>query len=687
MKFKQRSSQKNFKIETGGYLIKKNQSLKKGLVSKRVLTDELKARLKLIMKKERPIFTKKIRNSKKSKKGSKSPIKSKIKKLFTNEKLKKTNYNTRNKFYKNMSLEQISKKSNISLLSTKKYQFKTQKTPTKKNNSIKLPFKSKKNKSKSINNKNDAKLFFRNVKKNKLTYLKEFYGKFYNLSKEKRKKFKFGLMDKEGCRVTHFAVWHNNPQLIGFLLSNQVNFNKANKDGITPLMLGALKGHKKLVALLGKISENINFCDVSGNSVLHYAIVKENLSIVKLLLENNNLDIYLKNKDGKNCMDLAHPRICIQLKNLFNQFEKEKKIGKKEIEIYKENKTSNKKIKTVRNKSNKKTVHIFPSEGNLSKLENKKEKINLKSFIIHSCIGKGSFGEVFLVEKKDSNYFYAMKVLEKEKVFKDNLKKYVITERNVLSVINHPFIVKLRYAFQNKNYLFLIMDYYPGGDLGDYLEVENNFSESRSKIYISELILAIEELHKNNIIFRDLKPENIVLDNQGHALLIDFGLSKANVTSNYRGAKSFCGSVAYLAPEMIKKKGHGKSMDWYLLGVLLYEMLIGIPPFYDDSKEKLFSNIQHQKLKISGFFSQNVKDLLFKLLEKNPVKRLGVEGIKSHPWFDSINWKDVLTRKLKPPKPMMKKLKLFAVKKNLKFARDEGKNFSSVNGWTFIEKN
>lgn len=689
-KINQMSSQKNFKKETEGYMMKKNKSHKQGLNSKRFLTDELRKRLKLIMNKERSIFTKKIqigkiKHSKKSKKTSKSPMKNRIKKLLTNEKLKKNNYTTKNKFFKNISLEQISKKSHTNIRYKKKYQFKTQKTPNKKSSSIKLPYDQKKKQNSKSPKPNQFKIFFRSVKKNNKKYLKNFYQIFYNFPKEKRNKFKFTLMDKEGCRVTHFAVWHNNPQLIGFLLSNQVDFNKVNKDGITPLMLAALKGHKKLVALLAKICEDINFCDVSGNSVLHYAIVKENLGIVRLLLENDNLDIFLRNKDGKNCLDLAHPRICIELKNLFNEFEKEKLIGKKDVEIYKENNASNKKIKTMRNKSNKKTVHIFPSENNLSKLENKTEKINLKSFIIHSCIGKGSFGEVFFVEKKDSNNYYAMKVLEKEKVFKDNLKKYVLTERNVLSVINHPFIVKLRYAFQNKNYLFLIMDYYPGGDLGDYLEIENNFSERRSRIYISELILALEELHNNNIIFRDLKPENIVLDNQGHALLIDFGLSKSNVRSYFKGAKSFCGSVAYLAPEMIKKKGHGKAMDWYLLGVLLYEMLIGIPPFYDDSKEKLFSNIENQKLEIPGFFSQNVRDLLFKLLEKDPVKRLGVQGIKSHAWFGTIKWDDVLKRKLKPPKPMMKKLKLFGVKKNLKFSKDEGRKFSSVNGWTFIE--
>ena len=168
-----------------------------------------------------------------------------------------------------------------------------------------------------------------------------------------------------------------------------------------------------------------------------------------------------------------------------------------------------------------------------------------------------------------------------------NLVKYAITERNVLSITRHPFIVGLNYAFQTRDKLFLILDYCPGGDLGKVLCREKRFTEDRARIYLAEVLLALEDLHKRDIIFRDLKPDNVVLDADGHALLTDFGLSKEGVLDN-EGAKSFCGSVAYLAPEMLKRIGHGKSVDWYLLGVLLYEMLVGIPPYFTNNKEKLF---------------------------------------------------------------------------------------------------
>lgn len=172
-------------------------------------------------------------------------------------------------------------------------------------------------------------------------------------------------------------------------------------------------------------------------------------------------------------------------------------------------------------------------------------------------IGTGSFGEVFLVERKETGKLYAMKILKKNKVLQQNLVRYALTERNVLSYSDHQFIVGCDFAFQTKDRLFLIMEYCPGGDLSQYLQSEDYFSEKRARLYLCEIILAIKDLHARGIIFRDLKPDNVVLDSDGHCKLTDFGLSKEGI-SNDTMAKSFCGSYAYLAPEMIKKKGHGQ---------------------------------------------------------------------------------------------------------------------------------
>ena len=165
----------------------------------------------------------------------------------------------------------------------------------------------------------------------------------------------------------------------------------------------------------------------------------------------------------------------------------------------------------------------------------------------------------------------------------NNLVKYAKTERDVLTYVKHPFIVGLKYAFQTPEKLFLLLDYAPCGNMSRTLQRDKRFDEDRAKVYLGEILLAIEDLHKRDIIFRDLKPDNIVFDEDGHALLTDFGLSKEGIMNN-SSAKSFCGSPAYLAPEMLKRAGHGKSVDWYLLGVLFYEMVVGIPPYYSNNK-------------------------------------------------------------------------------------------------------
>lgn len=249
-------------------------------------------------------------------------------------------------------------------------------------------------------------------------------------------------------------------------------------------------------------------------------------------------------------------------------------------------------------------------------------------FKIHALLGKGSFGEVYLAEQRSNGDIFALKVLHKNNIIENNLTRYALTEKNVLAALDHPFIVKLHYSFQTEDKLFMLMDYCPGGDLGEHLHQEGSFSEDIARIYISEVILALESLHERNIIYRDLKPDNIVLDKQGHAMLTDFGLSKQNVKDGFEGAESFCGSVAYLAPEMLKKAGHGKVVDWYLLGVVLYELLSGWPPYYDDDKDQLFKNIKHAPLTFPPYFSKTAMDLLSKLLHRNPQQRLGCKGVQ-----------------------------------------------------------
>ena len=205
-----------------------------------------------------------------------------------------------------------------------------------------------------------------------------------------------------------------------------------------------------------------------------------------------------------------------------------------------------------------------------------------------------------------------MKILNKEKMRGQNLIKYALTERNVLSMMNCEFIVKLEFAFQNENKLFLLLEYCPSGNLSELLDEMMKFPEEIAKIYVAEILIAIEALHLNDIIYRDLKPDNIVLDAQGHCKLTDFGLSKEGV-KDPRQADSFCGSIAYLAPEILEKTGHGKSVDWYLLGVLIVEMLTGVPPFFKPDKEEMFFQIINENYNPPDYLSKNAEDIILKV--------------------------------------------------------------------------
>ena len=326
---------------------------------------------------------------------------------------------------------------------------------------------------------------------------------------------------------------------------------------------------------------------------------------------------------------------------------------------------------------------------NLNSIE--EEIVTPSSFVCLALLGKGSFGEVFLVQKINTEEKFAMKVLRKERIMGQNLLKYALAERNVLSLSHHPFIVKLNYAFQTSTKLFLILEYCPNGDLAKHLMLEKRFSEPRAKFYICEVLLALENLHQRDIIFRDLKPDNVVLDKDGHCKLTDFGLSKEGVNEN-QFAQSFCGSIAYLAPEMLKKKGHGKAVDWYLLGVLFYEMLIGITPYFTGRKEDIFHNIEYGELKIPNFVSPEAAEILRRLLERDPSKRLGgsikdAQEIKEHPYFKDVDWDKVYNKQIKPPtiKNYNNKMMYIYHRPRL-FANDDlfRNPDNMLSGWSFI---
>lgn len=281
------------------------------------------------------------------------------------------------------------------------------------------------------------------------------------------------------------------------------------------------------------------------------------------------------------------------------------------------------------------------------------QKLTVNDFELLTVVGKGSFGKVMQVRKKDTNKIYAMKVLKKQNLVARKQVAHTITERRVLEEIDHPFIVSLRYAFQTDDKLYMILDYFTGGELFFHLKNEGKFSEDRARLYAAEIACALDCLHNNNIIYRDLKPENILLDDEGHIRLTDFGLSKESIQDGTL-AHTFCGTPEYLAPEVLQGQGHGKAVDWWSLGTLLFEMLTGLPPFYNQNVNIMYEKILRAKLTFPAYLSPEAKSLLAGLIERDVSKRLGsgptgTAEIKNHPFFAKIDWEKLWRKEYDPP--------------------------------------
>jgi serine/threonine-protein kinase Psk1 len=279
-----------------------------------------------------------------------------------------------------------------------------------------------------------------------------------------------------------------------------------------------------------------------------------------------------------------------------------------------------------------------------------------------TCLGKGAFGTVLLVRHKATGRLYAQKQLRKATLtVRKKLVEQTKAERAILEIVNrHPFVVKLFYAFQDHEKLYLILEYAQGGELFHHLASERMFSEEIVAFYMAEMVLALEYLHRNlGVVYRDLKPENCLLDSEGHLLLTDFGLSKVAVDEN-DVCNSILGTIEYMAPEIILGYDYNMAVDWWSLGALGYDLLTGSPPFTGNNHAKTEEKITKQKLQLPYFLGPDAKDLLTRLLRKEPKKRLGanmpkdLQTIKSHRFFRKIDWKKLAKREMEPPlKPLI----------------------------------
>ncbi|KNC84042.1 AGC/AKT protein kinase [Sphaeroforma arctica JP610] len=281
-------------------------------------------------------------------------------------------------------------------------------------------------------------------------------------------------------------------------------------------------------------------------------------------------------------------------------------------------------------------------------------KLTVDDFDLLMVIGKGSFGKVLQVKKKDTNRIYAMKILKKGHLIERDELEHTKSERAILAKNNNcPFLVGLKFSFQTPEKLYLVLDYINGGELFFHLQNEGTFSENRSRFYASQLVLGLKYLHENDIIYRDLKPENILIDFMGYICLTDFGLCKENIKWDDI-TNTFCGTPEYMAPEVLQQKGYGPAVDWWTIGVLLYEMITGLPPFYDENTNQMYQKILFADLKFPQGVSREATSIIKQLLVRNPQNRLGYgatgsQDIVDHEFFAVINWDDMWNKRLVAP--------------------------------------
>lgn len=327
------------------------------------------------------------------------------------------------------------------------------------------------------------------------------------------------------------------------------------------------------------------------------------------------------------------------------------------------------------------TRRRITSESDMRSKEEKDKR--LKEFDLLSTVGTGTFGRVMVAKKQDTQEYFALKIMSIVDIIRLKQVDHVRNEKNILEFSKHPFIVKLFFTHHSEQYLYMLLEYVSGGELFSVLRQFNKFESKMAVFYAAEIVTALDYLHSHQIVYRDLKPENILLDAEGHLKLTDFGFAKKVTNKTF----TLCGTPEYLAPEIIQAKGHNSTADWWALGILIYEMLSGSPPFYDESTHKVYERILQSKIEWPRHFDFSAKDIIKRFLTSDPLKRLGsgnsatsssssfiptsgntggpastnesnshrnrtnsgTEEVKRHRWFVSITWDDVYNRRVKPP--------------------------------------
>lgn len=287
-------------------------------------------------------------------------------------------------------------------------------------------------------------------------------------------------------------------------------------------------------------------------------------------------------------------------------------------------------------------------------------KFRIDEFELIRTLGTGSFGRVFLAKRKEdpNGTPVAIKRLKKSVLIRQKQVDHILSERKILGSISHPFLVEFVGSFKDDRYLYIILEFVPGGEFFTHLRKTRRFENEVARFYAGQVACIFEYLHSKNIIYRDLKPENILVTREGYLKLTDFGFAKYIEFRTY----TLCGTPEYIAPEVLLNKGHGKPVDWWTLGILIYEMIVGYPPFFDDEPMGIYQKILAGKIVFPRFFDRSAKSLVKRLLTHDLGKRYGnlrdgAEDVKRHRWFDGFDWEELQKKKMAAPyKPTVRSL-------------------------------
>ena len=457
----------------------------------------------------------------------------------------------------------------------------------------------------------------------------------------------------------HLAVQYNQLEIVSLLLNAKASCVLENYNGKIPLELAndediiqlipkyqgqweldKYKTSKCKIVLSGEVMQ---YCYLSVNDKISYLVINIENGLLEIF---NSKESFIKKRTPREnikIIDIQHVDVAtrglISMNSKF-YFDVIFKGGKRTFYTSKESHTTDW-VYEIRDSVVYCQFHKigFDNSGiETEELHHEiiEENISIDSFQVLEEIGSGSFGTVYKVIKKDSNQMFAMKRLSRKLLSKKKMLKYAISESKIMKDLDHKFIIKLHYSFECTNYLYLVIEYCPGGDLGSLIE-SGPLPEAKARAFLAEIVVGLEYLHHHDIIYRDLKPDNILLDTNSHVKLADFGIA-TNDNQKEQAISTLIGSPAYISPEILCYEQLTKASDIYALGIVMHELITGIIPFANVQLDKLFMCIKTSDFAISDSLSHDASNLIMQLINRNVYNRPSFSEIKRHPFFSSINW-------------------------------------------------